>query len=156
MKTNTGCQQLTISINQVEFPAQLNTLDTPGLDAILGMDWLVKHAAQIDCASRSVTLTNPEGIRTTYLPNKPHQLKAKVFSIQTPEIGEIYVVSEYPDVFPDELSGMPPDRAGVITLCRVRDSAVDAEPMCALSQRQSWLGEEKTLGEAGGLAKPLA
>ena len=59
MKTNTGCQQLTISINQVEFLAQLNTLDTPGLDAILGMDWLVKHAAQIDCATRSVTLTNP-------------------------------------------------------------------------------------------------
>ena len=32
--------------------------------------------------------------------------------------------------------------AGVIVLWRVRDSAEDAEPMCALSRRQSWLPEE--------------
>ena len=30
----------------------------------------------------------------------------------------------------------------VIALWRVRDSAEDAEPMCALSRRQSWLPEE--------------
>ena len=82
MKTNTMCQDLTISINQVKFPAQLSTLNVPGLDAILGMDWLVQHAAQIDCATRAVTLTNPEGIRTTYVPNKPHQINAKMFLAQ--------------------------------------------------------------------------
>ena len=82
----------------------------PGLDAILGMDWLVQHAAQIDCATGGVTLTNPKGVGTTYLPDKPHQIKAKVFLAQAPGIGEVYVVSEYPDVFPDELPGMPPDR----------------------------------------------
>ena len=110
MKTNTVCRDLTISINRVNFPAHLNTLDTPGLDAILGMDWLIQHAAKIDCASREVTLTNPEGIRTTYLPNRPHQIGAKVFIVQTPELGQVYVVNEYPDVFPEELPGMPPDR----------------------------------------------
>ena len=110
VKTNTVCQDPTVRVNQVEFPAQLNVLNIPGLDAILGMDWLVQHAAQIDCATGEVTLTNPKGIRTTYLPDKPHQIKAKVFLAQAPEIGEVYVVSEYPDVFPDELPGMPPDR----------------------------------------------
>ena len=34
------------------------------------------------------------------------------------------------------------DNAVVIALWRVRDSAEDAEPMCALSRRQSWLPEE--------------
>ena len=38
MKTTTICRDLTISINQVPFPAQLNTLNIPDLDVILGMD----------------------------------------------------------------------------------------------------------------------
>ena len=35
------------------------------------------------------------------------------------------------------------DNAVVIALWRVRDSAGDTEPMCALSRRQSWPGEER-------------
>ena len=62
MKTTTTCRDLTVSINQVPFPAQLNTLNIPGLDAILGMDWMVKHSTQIDCANRAISLTNLEGI----------------------------------------------------------------------------------------------
>ena len=37
------------------------------------------------------------------------------------------------------------DNAVVITLWRVCDSAEDAEPMCALSRRQSTLGKEENL-----------
>ena len=39
---------------------------------------------------------------------------------------------------------------------RARDSAEGAEPMCALSRRQSLLREEGKPREAGGLAEPLA
>ena len=33
-----------------------------------------------------------------------------VFSMETKTLEEVPVVSEYPDVFPEELPGMPPDR----------------------------------------------
>ena len=44
------------------------------------------------------------------------------------------------------------DNAVVTALWRVCDSADDAEPMCALSRRQSWPGEERAL--AGLEASP--
>ena len=34
-----------------------------------------------------------------------------MFRMQVPDIGQVFVVSEYPEVFPEELPGMPPDRA---------------------------------------------
>jgi hypothetical protein len=33
-----------------------------------------------------------------------------VFSMETKSLEEVPVVNEYPDVFPEELPGMPPDR----------------------------------------------
>ena len=33
-----------------------------------------------------------------------------VFSMEAKSLGEVQVVNEYPDVFPEELPGMPPDR----------------------------------------------
>jgi hypothetical protein len=71
MTTSSACPDLTVSINLFEFPAHLNILNLPGLDAILGMDWFKGHAAQIDCKSRAVTLTNPRGKQTTYFPKSP-------------------------------------------------------------------------------------
>lgn len=65
MRTSTACPGLMVSINLVELPAHLNVLNLPGLDAILGMDWLIQHAAQIECKTRAITLTNPYEIQTT-------------------------------------------------------------------------------------------
>ena len=62
-------------------------------------------------ATRAVTLTNPEGVKTTYVPSKLPKGQPKMFLIQAPDIGQVYVVSEYPEVFPEELPGMPPDIA---------------------------------------------
>jgi hypothetical protein len=33
-----------------------------------------------------------------------------VFSMEAKSLEEVLVVNEYPDVFPEELPGMPPDR----------------------------------------------
>ena len=38
-----------ISINGVEFPARLIAFNLDDLDVILGMDWMSKYEAQIDC-----------------------------------------------------------------------------------------------------------
>jgi hypothetical protein len=39
----------------------LSLLKLKGIDVILGMDWLSKHKALIDCAKKSVKLTTPKG-----------------------------------------------------------------------------------------------
>ncbi|XP_074342647.1 uncharacterized protein LOC141680277 [Apium graveolens] len=94
------------------------------------MDWLAEHGAQIDCKEKKVILKTPKGKRVDFKGQK--QVKTFLTMIQakrllrqgcegylahvidrskkTPNIRSIPIVSEFPDVFPDELPGLPPDR----------------------------------------------
>ena len=49
------------------FPSDLIILESQGLDVILGMDWLSMYGGNIDCASKSIMLTTPEGRRIKYV-----------------------------------------------------------------------------------------
>ena len=76
---------------------------------ILGMDWLSKYGGNIDCASKSILLTTPEGRRIKYVPR--HVPKGtQVNSLSGVVQEEVPVVKDFSDVFPEELPGMPPDR----------------------------------------------
>ena len=55
------CDRLPLSIGSHVFPSDLIILESQGLDIILGMDWLSKYGGNIDCASKSILLTSPEG-----------------------------------------------------------------------------------------------
>ena len=96
-------------IDEVEFQADLVVLKTEGLDIILGMDWLKRHHGTISCRDRAVTLINHNGIKVECHPQAP-QAKPMVCNIQAASIEEVPVVCEYPNVFPEELPGMPPGR----------------------------------------------
>ncbi|XP_035546704.1 uncharacterized protein LOC118348692 [Juglans regia] len=72
------------------------TLDTDlivfkllGFDIILGMDWLYRYSANIDCRSRVQVVSTPS---------------------EKKSLADIPVVEEFPDVFVDELPGLPPVR----------------------------------------------
>ena len=62
-----GCYQLPLTIERHVFPTDLIILESQGLDAIIGMDWLSKFGGNIDYASRSILLTTPEGKRIKYV-----------------------------------------------------------------------------------------
>ena len=47
-----------IQIQSVPFSASLILLPSSDIDVILGMDWLVKYKAKIDCPSKTVLLTH--------------------------------------------------------------------------------------------------
>ncbi|GKD38339.1 zinc finger, CCHC-type, retrotransposon gag domain protein, partial [Tanacetum coccineum] len=101
-------------------------------DIILGMDWLTEHRATIDCYSKRVIfgdLNNPEFIYHGSRPGKPFKiisaLKARTLishgcegflasikdtSLDGPRLESHQVVRNFPDVFPDELPGLPPER----------------------------------------------
>ena len=51
MSTNLGCPIVKIAIQGVEFSADLVVLNIQSLDVILGMDWLKKHQAVLECGN---------------------------------------------------------------------------------------------------------
>jgi hypothetical protein len=61
MIVNSGCRDLILEIGPYKFPAHLVILESQGLDVILGMDWMTTYRGVIDCVSKSITLTTPEG-----------------------------------------------------------------------------------------------
>jgi hypothetical protein len=79
------------------------------------MDWLSKHKVLIDCAKKSVQLTTPEGkgmefVTEPVVPAKGVANHAKVNQLDASQGSEVPVVNEFPDVFLEELPGMPPDQ----------------------------------------------
>ena len=76
---------------------------------ILGMDWLGKHKGTISCGDRTVTLVNHKGKQVTCQPQGPKP-KTMVCNMETLTLEDVPVICEYPDVFSEELPGMPPDR----------------------------------------------
>ena len=56
-----GCFQIPLAIGRHVFPSDLIVLESQGLDVILGMDWLSLYGGNIDCASKTILLTTPEG-----------------------------------------------------------------------------------------------
>ena len=87
----------------------LVVLKSKGLDIILGMDWLKRHHGNISYSDRVVTLTNHNGITVKCYPQAP-KVEPMVCSAQATTIEEVLVICEYPDVFPEELPKIPPDR----------------------------------------------
>jgi hypothetical protein len=90
-------------------------LESKGIDIILGMDWLGKHKVLIDCTKKSVKLTTPdkkelEFIAEPVVTAKGIADRAKLSQLNASQGSEVPVVNEFPDVFPEELPGMPPDQ----------------------------------------------
>jgi hypothetical protein len=109
------CLNLRIEIRGIDFLASLVVMGTQGLDDILGMNWLQRNQATIRCDKRTVKLVSPsekEVVTKLYL----HELEEGAYhhlSVDDKEsnpIEAIRVVSEFPDVFPEELPGMPAER----------------------------------------------
>jgi hypothetical protein len=81
---------------------------------ILGMDWLSKHNGLIDCAKKAVRLTPSCGKELEYVVESLVTDKVAFNRIVLNHLDvvstlDIRTVSEYPDVFLEELPGMPPD-----------------------------------------------
>ncbi|KAF5801008.1 putative nucleotidyltransferase, Ribonuclease H [Helianthus annuus] len=123
-----GCE---MSIRNHSFPLSLLPFKLAGFDIVLGMDWLSRNQAQIICSKRHIVLKTQSGESLTIrgdthygLPEDVSMLKASrclnrgcvIYMAQViieepkPKIEDLPVISEYPEVFPEELPGLPPDR----------------------------------------------
>jgi hypothetical protein len=109
------CQKVNLKIRGVDFVTNIIVLESKSIDVILGMDWLSKHKVLIDCAEKFVKLTTLEGKEMEFVVEPVVTVKGvanhtKVNQLDTSQGSEVPVVNEFPDVFPEELPGMPPDR----------------------------------------------
>jgi hypothetical protein len=99
-----------IKFGSLIIKTNLLILGLDSVDIILGTDWLTKHQAVIDIAPRAIEIHSPTcGETTLYLPEQGCTRSCAFTMIESP-VERIPVVCDYPDVFPDELPGMPPDR----------------------------------------------
>jgi hypothetical protein len=85
-------------------------LDSKGIDIILAMDWLRKYDGVILCAKRAIRLTKEDDTIVEFSAAIPAEQVSLLTKVQGTSLSEIGIVREYPDVFPEELPGMPPDR----------------------------------------------
>jgi hypothetical protein len=104
------CKDVNIEIKGMKFLASLIVLEAVVLDVILGMDWLTTNKGFIDCYNRTVTLTNYQGITIKFGTRRISTSHGKLNQVDMAELSKVPVVCEYPDVFPEELPDMPPDR----------------------------------------------
>ena len=127
-----------VLIGGQEFPADLVALDMWDFDVVLGMDWLSRHRATLDCYKKEVKLHIPgklevkfRGMRRELSSNMISTMAAQrmlrkgrqgylAYVVETGKEGttfdEIPVVREFPDVFPDDITGLPPDREVEFTI----------------------------------------
>ena len=107
-----ACKGVKIMIHGLPFLADLTVLKSDGIDVILGMDWLTAHKGVISCSPRLVTLEHPSGKKIEVEPLKYQDVPqvCNLSNLKEKTLFDVPVVCEYPDVFPEELPGMPPDR----------------------------------------------
>jgi hypothetical protein len=94
------CPKVNLKIRGVDFVANLIVLESKGIDVILGMDWLSKCKALIDCAKMSVKLTTSDGKELEFVPEPVVTAKgdanhAKVNQLGSSQGSRVPVVNEF-------------------------------------------------------------
>ena len=127
-----------VLIEGQEFPTDLIALDIRDFNVVLGMDWLSRHRATLDSYKKEVKFHMPgklevnfRGIRRELSSNIISAMVAQrmlrkgcrgylAYVVETEKEGtlvdKIPVVREFPDVFPDDIAGLPPDREVEFTI----------------------------------------
>jgi hypothetical protein len=104
-------QKVPLDLSGRLFETDLIILSGQGIDVILGMSWMKWHKAVLDISARLVHLNSlVYGKVTLHLPTIS-RIRASLHHVVERRLEDIYVVHEFPDVFPNDLLGMPHERA---------------------------------------------
>ncbi|XP_062075627.1 uncharacterized protein LOC133779722 [Humulus lupulus] len=131
-EVSTICKSFCIVLEGHNLLGNLMVLPMGQFDVILGMDWLSKYQAIVDCSRKMVTLLTPSGdyivyrasmnavrhtpiLKACFGGKRNLECYGSLFAIKDEsrpldKFPWISVVSGFPDVFPEDLQGLPPDR----------------------------------------------
>ncbi|XP_068328203.1 uncharacterized protein [Pyrus communis] len=124
-----GCPVL---VEDEVMPANLILLDIVEFDVIFGTDWLIFNRANIDCYKKNVTFHRPGQPLVTFVGERSGVRHAIISAVRAKKLSQkgcqgylahvvlndnvsscvedIRVVRHFPDVFLDDLPGLPTDR----------------------------------------------
>jgi len=119
-----------ITIGGTTFSMDLIQFDLSDFDIILGMNWLHTYGAKIDCEDLKVILKDEKGREVFFYGLREEKSYPLIFTMKASKllcqgcmgywcytidtqakeekVGNIPVVCEFEDVFPEELPGLPP------------------------------------------------
>jgi hypothetical protein len=80
-----------------------------GIDIILGMDWLRKYDRVILCTKRAIRLTQEDGTTVEFIAAISTNQLSVLNQVKGTSLDEIKIVRNYPDIFLEELLGIPPN-----------------------------------------------
>ncbi|GJW87261.1 reverse transcriptase domain-containing protein [Tanacetum coccineum] len=101
VSTNTVIQGATLTLLNQPFEIDLMPIKLGSFDVVIGMDWLSKYHARIICDEKVI-----------YIPINGETLIIRVMEKKSDEkrLEDIPVVREFPEVFLENLPGLPPVR----------------------------------------------
>ncbi|KAL2225523.1 UNVERIFIED_CONTAM: Transposon Ty3-G Gag-Pol polyprotein [Sesamum indicum] len=121
-----------VRIGDVNLPVDLIVLDLKEFDVILGMDWLAQYKAIVDCYKKEVMIEYSGESKVIFVGDRQvvpvcviSAMEARRLMLEgceaylahvvdtekvNPTLEEIPVVRDFPEVFPDDLPGLPPHR----------------------------------------------
>ncbi|GJW18903.1 putative reverse transcriptase domain-containing protein [Tanacetum coccineum] len=100
-----GCK---LEIEGHVFDIDLIPFGHGSFDVIIGMDWLSSYKAEIIFHENVVRIPLPNGKVLRVVREGPEEKARFLMGVKKQE--EIIVVRDFPEVFPDDLSGLPPIR----------------------------------------------
>ena len=115
VKLGKVCRDCPLTLEGRNFPGDLVVLSMSEFDVILGMDWLSKHGATLDCVSRTITFSilGYPSVRFHCNPLSDVFLTSSLAAIESMStkipISQMPIVQDFEDIF-QEISGLPPKR----------------------------------------------
>jgi hypothetical protein len=102
--------QVPVTLAGRDFPTNMIVLKGQDIDVILGMNWLAQHKAILNTDQRTIRLSHNQEVLLSILVAILAKPFGRVYEAIIPEIKDILVVCEFPDVFPEDLPRLPPER----------------------------------------------
>ncbi|GJR62655.1 putative reverse transcriptase domain-containing protein [Tanacetum coccineum] len=110
IRLNTILRGCTLNLLNHPFNINLMPVELGSFDAIIGMDWLAKYQAIIVCAEKIVRI--PWGNETLIVhgdgSNRGNETRLNIISCTKTQ--KYLLKGYFPDVFPEDLPGLPPTR----------------------------------------------
>ncbi|GKB58967.1 putative reverse transcriptase domain-containing protein [Tanacetum coccineum] len=102
-----GCK---LEIEGHTFDIDLIPFGHRSFDVIVEMDWLSRHKAEIVCHEKVVKIPLPHGEMLRVLGERPEEKVRYLMNVKAKEhkLKDIVIVRNFSEVFPDDLSGLPP------------------------------------------------